>query len=825
MTIPVHSIQIEEERQAVAPYNFVPLPEKMVEAETPPTQDIFHPELLTGYVDLEIESCSPVYIRGMYTTKQYERLGNKKSGDLTPEEKLERAPFYAIQQQPALPGSSLRGMLRELVEIVSSGRMRWVSKSPTFTYRAVADESDDPLKRKYKDIFGGMAKNVRTGYLVFEHGSWYVQPAQTTDKAGLGRKEYFLKVYEEDITVSGYIPMSDANYRPQVTEVRFQQNGFIKKSDALIEKARQKNKNKKGPTKPDIKEDRVRYLIQSKDQKLSLSGWLVTSGNMRETGGKTSVRDKNYIFMPVDEKATRLSIPEQVVEDYRAGLTPYQIEKLTDWRDGNHDESWGCLGHGKPVFYIPNKDNPKTVQYFGHNPNFRIPVMLDGENRAANPLDFVPDFLRNNPNPDMADAIFGWTEEWDEKSADDQTSRVRVGPAKQRAGRVFFSDALYAGNTNGIWYNNGEPITPKILSNPKPTTFQHYLLQDKDKGHDPNQKESLAHYGTPPSQTGIRGYKFYWHKGNAPQIKYEAKSPDKKHPENVLTRISPIKSGVRFTSKIHFENLRPEELGVLCWVLMLQGKHGKTYRHKIGMGKPLGMGAVKITLNNVHLSLRKDADEQTRGRYGKLIDGNTWFAPKTSMKTPEKFILDFENFMQKHEVLSENQKLSDNARIQDLLELLQWRGDTVEEKVIEVTRYMEIEHPIKDNEYKDRPVLPAPKKVFEGWFKEQMDVKKMAEDMKKRATSPAQFTAKDASELKPGNKVKCLVVSVEDKGRGRVHFEGEKYGKDVDFVLPVEEKVSQDRYLPQKSKHQLEVVRVEQVKKTHGKWIVYCKKP
>jgi hypothetical protein len=258
---------------------------------------------------------------------------------------------------------------------------------------------------------------------------------------------------------------------------------------------------------------------------------------------------------------------------------------------------------------------------------------------------------------------------------------------------------------------------------------------------------------------------------------------------------------------------------------MLQGETGKTYRHKIGMGKPLGMGAVQITLKKINLSLRKDMDTENQDRYGRLLKGDTWFTPNASVKSPEEYILDFENFMRKHEILGESQKLSDNTRIKDLLELLRWHGDSVEDDVVEVTRYMEIKHDTNNNEYKDRPVLPVPKKVFEGWFKEQIDVKKMAEDMKKRVASPAQFTTKDASELKPGNKVKCLVISVEDKGRGSVHFEGEKYEKNVDFVLPVEEKVSQDRYLPQKSKHQLEVVRVEQVKKKPGKWIIYCKKP
>lgn len=820
MSIPVHSTEISEERQAVAPYNFVPLPESMVEAKTPPPQGVFHSDLLTGSIDIEIESCSPVYIRGMYTVEQYEKFGNKKSKDLTPEEKNQRAPFYTLQQNPVIPGSSLRGMLRELVEIVSNGRMRWVSKSPTFTYRAVADKSNDPLKEKYKDIIGNMAGNVRAGYLVFEHGDWYIQPAQNTNQAGLGSKKHFLKVYEEDIDISSFIKISDRlNYRPQLIEVSFQQNGWVQKRNDLLRKVQIHNEKNSDPKKH-WSEKRACYIVKMKSEQLPIEGWLVTSGNMQETGAGLPNRFNHYIFLSRDNTAERLSIPEQVIEDYRAGLTPYQLEYLNDWRDGIHDESWGCLGHGKPVFYIPSETNPKIVQYFGHNPNFRIPVMLDGENRAANPLDFVPNDLLNNPKPDMADAIFGWTEEWDEKSIVSNESKTIVGTAKQRAGRVFFSDATYTDNANGIWYNNGEPITPKILSSPKPTTFQHYLVQDKDKGHDPNHKETLAHYGTPPSKTNIRGYKFYWHKGDDPLIKYEAKSPDKKHPEKVLTRITPIKSGVHFSSKIHFENLRPEELGILCWVLTLPGETGKTYRHKIGMGKPLGMGAIQITLSNINLSLRKDVDEENKGRYGKLLSNDAWYTPNAIAKKPDDYILDFEDFMRQENALEEGQKISETIRIQDLLELLYWRGDSVEDKVVDVTRYMEIER----DEYKERPVLPAPKKVFEGWFHPQINVNKMAEEARKRAAKSQPIVKKDALDLKVGDKVNCIVNFVEDGNKGNVHFENEKYGKETDFILPVSEKISQDRYIPKKSKHHLEVVKVESSEKDFPKWHVYCKK-
>lgn len=56
------------------------------------------------------------------------------------------------------------------------------------------------------------------------------------------------------------------------------------------------------------------------------------------------------------------------------------------------------------------------------------------------------------------------------------------------------------------------------------------------------------------------------------------------------TIIKPIKRNIKFKSRIRFENLTKEELGALLFVLDLPENH----YHKIGMGKPLGLGSIEI---------------------------------------------------------------------------------------------------------------------------------------------------------------------------------------------------------------------------------------
>jgi len=656
---------------AWAPYNFVPLPEKIVPAREPiPGHDVYASDTFTGWIECELETCSPTYLRGMLTEVDFARQGEKKPDQLSPQEKEMRAPFFSTsatliegRPQPTIPGSSLRGMIRTLVEIAGYGRMRWVAQEPTFTFRAVAASRDDPLRDPYQDLLGRFGANVRAGYLEQQGDEWYIRPAISPAALGWRERGAYLKVKEREIDskdIPGYVRLNSPNYRPQWHKVGF---------DA------EQRSSARGP-----------YIairrIGKPNPQFEFQGVLVCSGNMMETSGERQSPRKNHaLVLPPDPKAKRLKISAETVRDYLAGLTPFQKEQLTAWNNENGKSPKGCLCDGAPVFYVAEGDQ---VLAFGHSPNFRVPARLMGEKRAATPFDFVPAAVRDDPHPDLADAIFGWVEEKD------------GGPTGQFAGRVSFSDAQYVGNKEGVWLKP-QPIAPHTLSSPKPTTFQHYLVQNREAGHDPDDKKSLAHYGSSPSTTEIRGHKLYWHRGENPDI--EATEKERQH-EDQLTRIVPLKPGVRFAFKIHFENLRAEELGALCWALTLPGEPGKVYRHKIGMGKPLGMGAIKIT---PHLVLTNRP-----ARYARLFNGDT-FELATVPAEMQTYIHAFDAYVRER-IAPEKANLAQIERIQALLTMLEWREGTPE--WLERTRYMEIEHgEDKINEYKERPVLPEPRIV------------------------------------------------------------------------------------------------------------------
>ncbi|MEQ9621811.1 TIGR03986 family type III CRISPR-associated RAMP protein [Coleofasciculus chthonoplastes] len=665
--LPKHLKKVPEDRNAIAPYNFVELPEKVVEAEPLPDNDRYCPNRHTGQIICTLITESPLYIRCALTPTDFANFGDKNNEDLTPEQRRKRADFFTnpANQRPTLPGSSLRGLLRTLVEIVSFGKLDQVSEQQRFFFRAVAADKDEPLKKEYEKYLD-KGRKVKAGYLTKETDGWYIRPALSIED------KPFVWVEEKDLwgKITELIPMKSSDYRPQY-KYNISFGNLYSKNCRRFAK--------------DVSSDCEAYKYR---------GVLVTSGNMLEASDNPdNLQRKNYcLIREPDTNAELLKISDDAIEHYCHALTTFQKGK-SPYEKNPFNENLGVLTQGRAIFYC-QPQQVKIVTLFGQSPNFRIPFSFTGDGRAASAVDFIPDYLHNSEILDMAEAIFGYVR--NEKQDKNQAC----------AGRVFISDAICERTAgDDIWLKN-DPITPKILASPKPTTFQHYLVQTDPEAR----KCELKHYANKPEkETVIRGHKLYWHKGCSPSIVLK----DSEASESQTTQIKPIKAGVSFTFTIDFENLSDVELGAILWVLNIAQK--EEYRLSIGMGKPLGMGAVKIT-HQLHLSDRKQ-------RYKKLFQDNNWHIGEKSdgADTQDRCAKVFEKYALNH--ISEADQpntskattLEELPRIKMLLAMLSWSGVSRNE-----ARYMEIERDHQPrigtdkNEYKERPVLPTPLQVI-GW--------------------------------------------------------------------------------------------------------------
>jgi len=648
--IPRHQNPTHPARTAIAPYNFVPLPERVYSVEDGievrgkkikpwERQDEFIAGTNHGWIDLQIRTLTPLFIRGA-VTRGNNGLWDSRDARVRPE------PFLTPEGTPAIPGSSLRGMVRTLVEILSFAKILPVSDQKPF-FRTV---SDDRIGREYRARVLRGGKKPTGGFVRRDGDNWSIAPCEV------------VRVSREVLSRAGLKFSAGPNYAP---DWRFQ--------------------NKECWVRMRSESDEVEEIKFGNPGK---DGW--TRGRLVLTGNAPS-KKREFVFLDEAPASSRIRIPEEIWERF------HDDDQITQWQERafpvNQPED-GCrrmpggLRDGEPVFFLQDdskktEDNPEGLVFLGRAQMFRFPYDLS-------PSELVPEPIRN-AGLDLAEAMFGL-----------------VGKDKKAIkGRVFFEDAV-ASDGGPEWLE--DVIVPRILSSPKMTTFQHYLTQDAGR-----EKDKLTTYLN-GDQTTIRGHKLYWHRWNSNQGLAQVKEPQQhdqllqdlsgRNPrDSQHTLIKPVKAGVTFKGRIRFENLTDPELGALLSALELP----EGCAHRLGMGKPLGLGSVRIS-TQLHLIDRSR-------RY------TSWTETGATSDDGARFRRVFVETMRRHAqqvhetLISDNSGLRGIARLDALFLLLEWHN----QPSVEETRYMQIEggdgrrfpadRQGKVNEFRERPVLPSPHKV------------------------------------------------------------------------------------------------------------------
>lgn len=637
MPHPLQDRRINPNRRARAPYNFVRLPDDIpqVPLELLPSHDRYHTGRLSGRIACRLTTASPLFIRAGQRREAFRR------GD---ESRLQEEFFYLEDQgQPVIPASSLRGLFRTALEIVTFSKPGPIADE-RFAYRSVGGTSNHA--RSYRAMLVEedpvnplrMRPKMQAGYLHRHGRAWTITPARDTDQgynwARVDNRRFNLRDFHRRLlNASGnafkvFVALEQKQFHPvshrYPGEMEYVEVGEMKDQPAagLVEAA------------------------------------LVLGGRMN---------NKHYeaVVMAEDRQAEPLSVCEDLVQLYRNQIS------------GDHAQIVGVQGllvDGQPVFYLPDPGNPRQALFFGNCLMFRLPY----QQRVR---DYLASKLKDDTVIDLAEAMFGYSKKDGE------------GKRRNYAGRLSFSSARLAEAAQPQWLSE-QGFWMKILSEPKSTCFQHYLVQQNAD------QNALADYNAQPMrETALRGHKQYWHKGNPSLADLEGGQG------NMAGRAKPLAAGNAFEFEIRFENLSPAELGALLWVLVIAGD--ERYRLKLGMGKPYGMGAAAVRIRSIKL-------EERALRYQRLLEGEGWYLPVKSKEETNKVCNDclaaFEKFViQALELEGKIDALDAHPRIAEYLRMLSWPGPDREE-----TRYMEIEHPNpqsrggRENEYKERKVLPSP---------------------------------------------------------------------------------------------------------------------
>ncbi len=241
----------------------------------------------------------------------------------------------------------------------------------------------------------------------------------------------------------------------------------------------------------------------------------------------------------------------------------------------------------------------------------------------------------------------------------------------------------------------------RILASPKPTAFQLYVTQ-------PSADEArLVHYDV-KTPGEVRGTKLYWHRNRADshgQVQPLGENELFKETLDLTsqeTLIRPVRPQTKFAGSIRFDNLALEELGALLAALDLP----EGLAHKLGLGKPLGLGSVRI--GAVRLRLWNRAE-----RYGSW-DGNDGLSPPNAEKAIEAKE-QFRKLMVVHHLgkepalpaVGQSADLWTLPRPAQLAAMLAWENAPE----AETTRYATLER-FDAQKWRRRNVLPSPLDVI-----------------------------------------------------------------------------------------------------------------
>lgn len=711
-------------RTASAPYNFVPLPEIVVKAvnnaKDLPDHDRYCADRHTGYFEVILTTKSPLYVRCPLTLPEFLRQERQEDQNDSFHKQVKNTPHFFYTRYPAdpvIPGSSLRGMLRGVLEIVSYGKIQWVTDKRLFFRTVGSDSLGDTYGKRMSEGTGsstdGFRSRAEAGFLRRRtDGRWQIEKCQVArakmetvaEKFGLPQQYNLCSGTRPSDTPLWEFQHRDVWVQAEPTPTEHRSSGrFLRYREVMSLELRNTANHTKGT--------------------------LVVTGPMQS-------KKRAFVFIP-DSQPEIVDVPNDPTEESlnrRLIDRFHDDDQITQWQRGAFPRNKpfldcrvrdGYLRDGEPVFFL--RENGQ-LSFLGRAQMFRLPY-------NKTPRNLVPTELRNAAIVDYADALFGYAKPKKKHQGDTEGVNAQQGEkARAYASRVFVTDATLVQGQTDIWFPNDPIFVPKILATPKPTAFQHYLTQQES-----DDKNKLDHYDSPPfHETTIRGHKRYWHQGlgnglsldeirerieeerNTLQRITEQEAQGK--PDTQHTQFKPVKPEVNFTFRVYFENLSAGELGALCWVLHPLGDPTKTYCHSLGMGKPLGMGVVQLSVT-LHLTNRFE-------RYASLFDGQNW---QTGVETGQALAdrITLERLVQPFEVHllsiltpdAPRTHLFELRRIAMLLKTLELDGFLPELPATPGnrfltsqnrpnTRYMTVQLPNtpvdQRNEYRERPVLPTP---------------------------------------------------------------------------------------------------------------------
>ncbi len=603
------------------PYHFVPVENEIKGAIPCPadailsseilkhrTHDRYHPETLSGRIVCSLTTVTPIVV------------GSKQAGESIDYTVV--APFER-NGKPAIPASTLRGCLSSLAEAASNSALRvlddtYYSTRVNMGEKTVEDFSaigkiveENGVLRLLPLAMPTLSKEPEEDSFVLPEKWRKMFPAPTTGEIQETRLKAFC--FEAD---EGQRPNAPLSYR----------NGQLLDYHAVLE-GRYTIDDEFKIRGSGGKVIANRYFLglytmeEPQEGPPPKAGGGYVRGFLRSISDPQRRRDipgtKKYeLFIPYPVNpadAKTFPIVEKALEQFRRiatsrdtencrrgavnqlskkkgtsqDLLPYNLKGAEVFKKRSQPY---CLKDGDIVFFEPSQTGNEVIRVWVSQV-WREEIPLSAHDFFGFISRELVPFNRTRQTITPAEAVFGFVE-LNPATPEPQTNRRSV---KALASRVRFSDArLIKSPTNDPYHPE---MLLRILASPKPPCPSLYFRKKE-------LRTPVANRDCYISKKDLRdgsiedyvpqGRKFYLnhpHEGVLNNC-ITAKPNEDKNQKNM---VRPLKEGCRFVCHIDFENLSAWELGMVLFAL----EPAADFHHKIGMGKALGLGTVKLTVEGL----------------------------------------------------------------------------------------------------------------------------------------------------------------------------------------------------------------------------------
>jgi CRISPR-associated protein (TIGR03986 family) len=536
----------------VNPYHFVSLEEKA-------QRGINYKEIkesnqtLTGWIECRLKTLTPIFIPNTGNENAFSTFQ-----ELTGKECKSYDFFSYGDGIPVIPGSEIKGMIRTAFEAVTNSCLSTVEEEKVLYKRTTQPGKPGRL---FQD----------------SDGSWKIQPCE---RYGVN----FFKLSKDP-----YGPFDTPSFR-EGQELYFKEGGYYKKKiGSRIIKL---------------------FKIVSDISETPKSGYKQGYFHKGEPfGGK-----KRYesIFFPLDREL--ISVPETAIHNLIENIRLYSDKAVNIHIRKDEHSGYEHLGNIKNIRDLDGA----LIYYTKHNCKYYLCPAVIGREVFYNRLkDVIKDYVPcdNIENLCPACALFGM-----------------VKGKHAVASMVRFTDAIVTDKKENLSDYYDEIVILPELAAPKLSATEFYLKKpdgadlwnydyagrwNRKKDREGKLKVAYPFCTLDNYEPQIRGRKFYWHQkiDNVLDIQGAIKLEgvtDSKEDYKRRVAVRPVKKGITFLFKVYFNEITPDELKKLIWVLELGGS--KNHAHKIGMGKPIGLGSVQIQIEKVKVRkiiLKADTLEYT----------------------------------------------------------------------------------------------------------------------------------------------------------------------------------------------------------------------